>query len=525
MEKHNDSTTATPQGAAATPPPFAVLPSDPPPTPQRDSIASRGEEEQVPTGSDDGLPKNFSKNPEKVRQALIAQLARWKTDIVAFARQALRIDPTEQQCEVLRAFARPGARIAVKAGHGTGKSTTMAICAIWHTLLFKPNKSVATAVSSSQLEDVLMAEIAKILGGAHPWVTEQMEVTKSKLVVKGAEAMMFLSARTARQEKPDALQGFHSENMAVFADEAFGISDNVFEAGRGALSTEGARILMMGNPTVTSGYVYNAFNRNKHLWTCFTMNAEKSPLVSKNSIQEWKDEYGDDSDEYRIRVLGEFPRAAICQLIPRALAESAGRRQLALHQYCFAPVVLGVDVAWEGDDRTVIYKRQGLAATELWQGRNVDNMTVGGLVNQFWTEHKPDAVFIDVGWGTGVIDYLRSLNRAPIPVNFGSASSSKEFKYKRTEMWCKMKKWLEEGGAIPYSSDLIDDLAGPNYSFTSSGEKLLEQKKLMKKRGLRSPDIADALALTFAETVVKKSELEEFEDKPYMAQTEYDIFE
>jgi len=166
-----------------------------------------------------------------------------------------------------------------------------------------------------------------------------------------------------------------------------------------------------------------------------------------------------------------------------------------------------VDVAWEGDDRSVIYLRQGLHSKCLGIYRNIDNMRLGGLVNQFWNEYKADAVFIDVGWGTGVIDYLRSIGRQPVPVNFGGKSLSEEYVNKRTEMWCELKKWLESGGQIDPASELIEDLVGPEVYFQPSGKKMLEQKKMMKKRGLNSPDVGDGLALTFAMPVTKLPEI------------------
>lgn len=455
---------------------------------------------------------------------LLEQVRRWRTDIISFAKNALFLVPTLQQEEVLLAVQKPGSKVTVRAGHGVGKTTSEAVCAIWHVLLFTNSKTAATAPSANQLRDVLMAEIGRILQNCHPWIKAQLTISNMRLEVVGKESSQFLTARTARPEQPDALQGLHAENMMFIVDEAFGVADSVFEVARGALSTEGARVILCGNPTATSGYAYNTHNRNKELWTCIVLNAELSPLVSKASIEEWEKEYGKDSDEYRVRVQGEFPRASICQLIPRALAEESTLRKIAVGQYIFAPTVLGVDVAWEGDDRSVIFLRQGLMSQKLWEGRNVDSITLGNLVRQYWDEYHCEGVFIDVGWGTGVIDYLRSLGRNPIAVNFGSSSSSMEYANKRTEMWCELRKWLDSGGVLPREESLLDDLTGPNYSFLGSGKKMLEPKKMMKKRGLKSPDLGDALALTFAAPVVKRSEIEAYRDNLNVCVTDFDIY-
>lgn len=438
-------------------------------------------------------------------ERLRVEIEKWKTNLPLFVRKALRKEPTPQQEKILLAFQEPNAKVAVKAGHGVGKTATMAWCAIWATLLFKDSKSAATAPSATQLKDVLMAEIGKTLQEGHPWVKEQFEYSSMRLAVKGLESTQFLTARTARPESPDALQGLHATNMSFFIDEAFGVADSIFEVARGALSTEGSRVLMCGNPTATTGYAFEAFHKNEYLWQTFTLSCAESPLVSKTYLQEMASEYGGtDNDVYRVRVLGEFPKQSIAQLISRETAEKATKALVLTHQVAHAPTIIGVDVAWEGDDRSCVYLRRGLYSKMLGCYRQIDNMKLGGLINQWWDEHQADGVFIDVGWGTGVIDYLRSLGRNPTPVNFGgSALNDIEYANKRTEMWCELRNWLESGGMIEKNEELIRDLIAPEYSFQPSGRKMLEQKKMMKKRGLSSPDIGDALALTFAFPVRK----------------------
>lgn len=462
--------------------------------------------------------------------ALKEQLRRWKLNPVLFVQKALGAQPTDQQIPIMMDFAQPGAKVAVKAGHGVGKSSLMSWLAIWHTLLFKDSKAAATAPSATQLKDVFMAEVSKWINRAHPWIKNQLIPGAMRLGVRGAEQTQFLTARTARADKPDALQGLHADSMAFFIDEAFGVADPVYVVAKGALSTPGARALLCGNPTATSGYAFQAFHRNKHLWKCHTLSCINSPLVAAEYVTEMKDEYGVDSDIYKVRVLGEFPSAAINQLIPRSLAEKASNTVHGRSEYSYAPKILGVDVAWEGDDRSAVYFRQGLASKKLGSWYKIDNMTLGGLINQWWTEMDIDAVFIDVGWGTGVIDYLRSLGRAPIPVNFGGSPTKNEYHNKRSEMWGDCKDWLISGGSIDKDDDLIEDLIGPMYAFMPNGKKVLEKKKDMKRRGLKSPDLADALVLTFAETVRRLTDVERViaevsgRTAQNMCVTNYDIF-
>lgn len=439
--------------------------------------------------------------------ALREQVRRWQADPVEYIRKVFRVEPEERQAEILRAFAQPGSKVAVKAGHGVGKTTTAAWAALWFVPLHPDCKVGVTAPSATQLRDVLMAELAKWHQRAHPWLQKQLKLHSMRMEVVGNEQGQFLTARTARPEAPDALQGLHATNMAFIIEEAFGVADPIFEVARGAMSTAGARALLIGNPTATSGYAFNAFHRNADMWKRFTLSCKSSKLASPEYAAEMEKEYGIDSDVYKVRVLGEFPSAAINQLIPRALAEAAAARKLRRDQYEFAPVVLGVDPAWEGDDRSVVVMRQGLQASCLGVFSRMDSQTLGGLVNQWWTKHNAQAVFIDVGWGSGVIDYLRALGRSPIPVNFGGASTRPDCANKRTQMWIEMMEWLEGGGATwptngsADSNPIVEDMVGPMYFFQPNGKKMLESKKDMKRRGLRSPDTADALATTFAAPV------------------------
>ncbi len=451
------------------------------------------------------------------------QIVRWQKDPVAFAHRVFGFEPTHQQKPVMMEFAKPGAHIAVKSGHGVGKSTLMALLGIWLVLLFKNTKCAATANSGPQLKDVFMAEIGRLIGKAHPWVKDQLDPTSMRLAVKGAEATQFLSARTARPDKPDALQGFHADHMGFFIDECFGISDKVFEVASGSLSTPGSRVIMCGNPTATSGYAFEAFHKNKHLWKTFTFSCLDSPLVSKEYIEDMKKQYNEDSDIYKVRVLGEFPSSSVNQLINRTLAEAASLREYNTHATAFAPVIIGVDCAWEGDDRSSIVLRQGLHSKILGVYRNIDNMRLGGLVDQCWTKYNADACFIDIGWGAGVVSFLRNVGRNPIAVNFGGSALSEEYSNKRTEMWCELKKWLEEGGQIDPNQDLIEDLVSPEVYFMNNGKKILEKKVDMKKRGLQSPDIGDSLALTFAAPVTKKAAFPGM-GKAGKCITDYDVF-
>ena len=429
----------------------------------------------------------------------------WRGDAALFVSDQFGIEPTEQQKLLLRAASKPGAHVAVKSGHGTGKSTAMAWLILWALCCWEDVKIPCTAPTAHQLEDILWPEVEKWRPRMlEPW---RSSVTVTKDTVKMTGLPGFAVARTGRKENPEALQGFHAENLLFLVDEASGIPDQVFEVARGALSTPDARVIMAANPTRTTGFFHNAFHRNRDSWERFTFSCADSPLVAPEYLAEMEEEYGKDSDIYRVRVLGEFPKGGDLQFIPSSLVVQAQERYYREETFSFAPVCLGVDVAAFGGDRCVIFLRQGLYSELLWTGREVETATLAGMVAKYEDEKKADAVFVDAtGVGFGVASNLRQMGRTPFAVELGGASARQEYLNKRAECWGLMRDWLKEGGWIPKDENLRDDLCAPEYGYTTTGKVQLERKEKMRARGLASPDLADALALTFAFPVVPKGQ-------------------
>jgi hypothetical protein len=436
---------------------------------------------------------------------LCSLVEEWQGDALAFVRDMFGASPSPQQAELLKAASVPGARVAVKSGHGTGKTTSLAWLVLWGLCCFDDTKIPCTAPTGHQLKDALWAEIAK-------WRAPMLEPWKSALKITSEEARVdtlpnFAVARTGRKENPEALQGFHAAKLIFLIDEASGIDDRIFEVARGSLSTSGASIVMTGNPTRTTGFFYRAFHANRDRWTRLTFSGEESPLVTAESLKEMAEEYGRDSDIYKVRVLGEFPSGGALQFIAGSDVEAAITREMDPRTYAHAPVVLGVDVAWYGGDRSVIVLRQGLYARVLWTARECELAVLSGIVAEMWDRHKASAVFIDaVGVGAGVVSDLRMMGRAPFAVQFGGGASEPRYKNKRAECWGRMRDWTAaDGGKLDlrpeYAERMKDDLTAPDYCYDLQGRLQLERKEDMKKRGLASPDFADALALTFAQPV------------------------
>ena len=208
--------------------------------------------------------------------------------------------------------------------------------------------------------------------------------------------------------------------------------------------------------------------------------------------------------QFRQEFLCDFQAACDNVLSPIDLTAAAARRVVTARQVAGAPRVVGVDVARFGDDRSVVFRRHGLLALPPDTMTGIDNMEVAGRVARVIAEWKPDAVFVDAGRGEGVIDRLRQLGHAVIEGPFGGRPASAADANKRSEMWDALRAWLEAGGAIPAMPELKSELSAVTYAFDAAGRMVLEPKDKIKERGLRSPDLADALALTFAHPVAPR---------------------
>ncbi|MCC8108769.1 MAG: hypothetical protein LIQ30_06925 [Planctomycetes bacterium] len=432
------------------------------------------------------------------KQEILAALREYRRDPGLFARKVLRLEPTAQQQEFLAALATPGAKVAVRSGHGTGKSTALAVAGLWFISTHRDALVPCTAPTAHQLEDVLWREYRALVGRMNGYWRDQFVVTADKITRKNSNCLIV--ARTARKDNPDALQGFHAANILFEIDEAAGVPDGIFEVARGALSTPSARVAMAANPTRLSGYFHRAFHLSRAVWTRLRFSCLDSPLVDPGYAADIAAEYGVDSDMYRVRVLGDFPKAGLWNLISQDLVDAAMNRSEAPAFDSHAPRIMGIDPAWLGSDRSGGVLRQGLSARILFRHRGLDTVRLTELVARKAEDENPDAIFVDqTGVGAGVFDQLLRTGLPVIGVSFSqSPLAADRFVNKRAEMWWSLREWLERGPVLQEDADLRTDLTAPEYFTTDCGKIQLESKEAMRKRGLASPDLGDALALTFA---------------------------
>lgn len=449
---------------------------------------------------------------------------RYRDDWPGLVRNVFGVEPDAYQAEALTAVQSGERRISIRSGHGVGKSATLswiAWCAILTVAgshmqlnpdLMPQAKVVVTAPSGPQLWDALFAEI-KMWGNQLPEaLRECFEFKTDRIEHRGAPESIFISARTSRAENPEALQGVHAQNgrVILIADEASGVPEAVFEAAAGSMSGSNCTTILAGNPTRSQGFFFDTHTRLASMWwtrrvSC--LDCIVTGRVTQDFIDDMKARYGEESNAFRVRVLGEFPRADDDTMIALELVEGAMARDITLDP--LGVKVWGVDVARFGNDKSALVKRCGKVVTEkpkVWS--NLDTMQVVGRIKHEYDntppQDRPFEILVDViGIGAGVVDRARELLLPVRGINVSeSPSMGDSFLNLRAELWHKGKQWFESRDCRLPNDPQFLELTMPKYEFTSNGKLKIESKEDMKRRKVASPNIADAFLLTLASDAV-----------------------
>lgn len=305
-------------------------------------------------------------------------------------------------------------------------------------------------------------------------------------------------------DNPDSMRGLYFDGVVV--DEVADIKPNVWgEIVRPALADRKGWAIFIGTPkgvNLFSEMYYSAVKSED--WYAALYPASKTGIIDGNELRMIKETSTE--AQYAQEMECDFNAAVDNALIPLDLVIKASGKYMKAEDVAPSPKILGVDVARYGDDRSVLFPRQGLIAYAPKIYKGLDNMALAAVTAKAIEKWKPDAVMVDAGRGEGVIDRLRQLGHEVFEINFGGKPMDQHYVNKRAEMWDGLRRWIEAGGCIPDSTELQIDLCAPTYSYANAANKFeLESKDKIKARGLPSPDLADALALTFALPVVKKS--------------------
>ena len=499
---------------------------------------------------------------------------------VVFAREVLGVALWSKQEEVLEAL-RVHRRVAVKSGHGLGKGFSAAVAILWFLCCHDPAVVLSTAPTFRQVRHVLWREVRRLyhrsrvpLGGK--LLDTRLEMpsltvsdrppekgSKSTAPADGGERFALgLSA-----DGGDQFQGFHSPNMLIVVDEAEGVSEEIYEAIEGVLTSANCKLLLIGNPTTVTGAFRRAFYQDRGLYYPITISALDSPNVISNGeangeangeqgdliipglatrrwVEERKRVWGEENPIYQARVLGEFPDQEEDTLVPLWAVERAAASpspnlspaspetegMVPTDEDQDYPVVLAVDVARFGSDKSVIALRRGMAVMDVRAFYGLDTMKlVGHVVDAINTamlpshasSHQPsdrrqprggtgtgnrpqredalEVIIDEIGIGAGVVDRLREQGYEVQGINVGrSAQDNRHYANLRAEGYWNLRQLFLEGNIrIPQDNEMVGQMAAIRYSFNSQGQVVIEGKEDMRRRGVPSPDKADALMLAF----------------------------
>lgn len=376
----------------------------------------------------------------------------------------------------------------------------------WLTYLFLLTQDdcriLVTSPSFGQLTRVYYAEMIKWKGRMPDAIAALFRVTREKVTLTTGKRIQVANLVTASADNKESLQGGHADAYVVLADEASGIEEATFDVLLGTLST-GGRLIMTSNPTRSSGRFHEVFHKDLRDWKKLFLSAFDCPHISKEWISQIEEMYGSDSDQYRIRVQGIFPRATDTQFISSESIDEAINNELSHNAYSNFPIVIGADIARFGDDQTVFVVRQGPKILNINQIKGADTMAVAEALFEYQAQFKAQVIYIDsIGVGAGVFDRAKQL-QLPVKEVIGSHKSTKPMEYTnfRSQLWGDMRGWLNNGADLPNMPELRSQLASMTYGYNAKMQTALATKKDMKRQGLKSPDLADAISLTFAGAV------------------------
>jgi hypothetical protein len=423
----------------------------------------------------------------------------------------------------------PALMFSTASGHGIGKSALVAWLIRWIMDTRPMAKGIVTANTGEQLRTKTWAELAKwhTLGITKHWWTLTSGSGSLSYYHNEYREQWRCDGQTCREENSEAFAGLHAANSTPFYifDEASGVPDKIYEVREGGLTDGEPMVFDFGNPTRNTGRFHqNMVGKFRNQYIRRHIDSRDVEQTNKDLFKTWADLYGEDSDFFKVRVKGQFPTSGSLQFIPMNLYEDNVELDVFVGEH--DPLVMGVDVARFGDDESVIWMRHGRDATTpgFKRYKEVDTMALAAEVARLAEEYRPDAIFIDGGGvGGGVIDRCRQLEVDVIEVNFGAKATQSGYANMRAQMWDRMRKALKDGVSLPDDEDLRTDLTGVEYGYNLRNELQLERKEDMKKRGLKSPDIADALALTYALPVFPNRS--GYKGAAPHAQHEYDPFE
>jgi len=440
----------------------------------------------------------------------VDKIIAYRNSPLLMVRELFHIEPDLWQQDVLNDFPH-NPRQAMACCKGPGKTAVLAWLA-WNFLLTRKYPKVAAlSITGKNLKDNLWAEMAKwqnvcvLLQGLFEWTAERISL-------KASPDTWFMTARTFQQsasteELGSTLAGTWADNVLFLIDEAGGIPVPIVRTAEAVLQGKGidAHIILAGNTTSNTGALYEAVIMRRHMWKVYEVTADpddlkRTPRIDAEYCRQQIAEYGRDNPFVMINILARFPTQGVNQLISADAVRDCLGRHIHLRAYDWAPKIIGADIADQGDDRTVFFPRQGLTYFKPIVLRNMDSVFIAGHLGEMATKWGADSIQMDAsgGYGAGPMAILRQEGYSVIPVYGSGKPNDPKFFNKRAECYWTACEHMMTGASLPADCDeIVAELSTVTYGY--KGDKIvIEEKKMIKARLGRSPDLADALVYTHA---------------------------
>lgn len=413
---------------------------------------------------------------------------------------------TWQQGAILEAIKRSEANpeefmgsLAIASGHGIGKSCVLAWMVVHYLFSHYKAQVACTAPTGPQMHDILWKEIAKWLYEMPKAYRDLFDWSNGYIRMRVSPEDWFASAKTARKENPEALAGVHGNYVMYVVDEASGVMEETYKTAEGAMTGKNIRFIMTSNPTRRDGYFFQSHGSDD--FTSFTFSSEESPVVERGYCDRMRKKYGEESDNYRIRVLGLFPKEdVIDQQGYVSLISREDLTQAFTDETAIAPTRMGVDPSGEGKDKTAWVGRDNFKAKILGYEQTSTPKSVASHTSSLmlYGEIPAEKVTVDnFGAGANVAQELAIDGKMVRAINVGGKSEDPDYVNIRAEAAWMLRQWIKRGGRL-VRDERWDELLNIRYMRQGSKIKLMP-KKDMRKLGIPSPNFFDALLLTFCQ--------------------------
>lgn len=411
-------------------------------------------------------------------------------------------------------------KISIASGHGIGKSSSMSWVILWYLYCYGEAQCPCTAPTADQMYDVLWKELKLWIEKMPEGVKDQYEWQTNYIRMKESPETWFARAKTASKENSEALAGVHANHVLTIADEASGVPEQIFNTAEGAWTSGDILVILISNPTRTTGYFYDTHHKLRNNWQTLRFSSIDSPIVDPEYEGQIAERHGRDSTEYGIRVLGVFPNEDAMDdsgYIP-LFTESEIHEQpdLGPEMVFKGTSIMGIDPSGEGDDKTSWFIRDNFKMRKIHEERTSSAKSIAEKTITFIEKYSldPRNVVVDafgVGKDVGMEIALATKGKMRITtVNTGDQCENENdqelYLNQRAESFYKMKKWFQAGGELVANKNTKEELLTIRFKRNLKGKiQIMPKIDMKKKYGYKSPNDADAASLTFLKDVPRQT--------------------